>query len=380
MRQNNFTFLAALFLVACQSTTNQSSESEMSATSKVEFSSFKPEVNHAKHFQINNYDDFKSIVVTNPWEEGDTLVSYILYPRGSKEPELEWAEFKIPVPINEVVATSSPHIGFIALLDELDKITGVADDRYLYNAEVFKKIGNGEIAQVGSLKDSNLEILMDLSPDLVMKTGIDNVRNEDVRLTEAGIPISYNVEWMETSMLARAEWIKFVGAFFNKDDVADSIFSIVEKEYLDALVLTEDVDDRPFTMSGNNFKGTWYMPSADSYLTKLIEDAGGDYHFKNEKSTGSLPLSFEVVLDKMVDADYWMGPRAQSLEELGMMDERYKLFKAFKEGKVYTFNKRVSENGGNDYWESGMTRPDLILKDMIKIFHPDLMPDHELYY
>ncbi|WP_462247873.1 ABC transporter substrate-binding protein [Ekhidna sp.] len=379
MQRNLIVITTFIFLVGCQSIQEQSSTNETLAV-VAEAIAFKPEVNYSQYFTIDVNDNYKTIIVKNPWEEGDTLVSYILYPNGEKEPDLEWAEFKIQIPIQKVVATSSPHIGFISLIEELDKITGVADDRYIFNSYIYEKVINGQISQVGSLQDSNLEILLDLSPDLVMKTGIDDVRNNDARLTESGIPISYNVEWMETNMLARAEWVKFVGAFFNQDEKADSIFKSVEKEYLRALSLTEGVIDRPAIMTGNNFKGTWYMPGSDSYLTKLIQDAGGDYHYKNEKSTGSLPLSFEVVLDKMIDADFWMGPRAESLKELGMMDERYKLFKAFKEGNVYTFNKRRSENGGNDYWESGMTRPDLILKDVIRIFHPELLPDHELYY
>ena len=379
MKKSILGIISIVFLVNCQSNKNWSQENE-STTQKVLAFSFTPEVNHAQHFTVEVNENFKAIIVKNPWEEGDTLVSYALYPKGTKEPTAEWAEFKIPVPIDEVVATSSPHIGFITLIDELDKITGVADDKYLYNAQIYKDVSKGIIAQVGSLKDSNLEILLDLSPDLIMKTGVDNVRNEDTRLTEAGIPISYNVEWMETSMLARAEWIKFVGSFFNKDELADSIFRSIEREYLNAISITANVDHRPSIMTGNNFKGTWYMPSADSYLTKLIQDAGGDYQYKNEKSTGSLPLSFEVVLDDLVDADYWIGPRAQSLKELEKMDERYALFKAFREGNVYTNNKRISESGGNDYWESGMARPDLILKDVIRIFHPHLLSDHQLYY
>ncbi|MEM0940516.1 MAG: ABC transporter substrate-binding protein [Bacteroidota bacterium] len=367
------------FITACYNSKNQSEENEVNVLSET-LSSFRPEVKYAKHFTVNVNENFKTIIVRNPWEKGDTLVSYLLYPKGTEAPTMEWVEFKIPVPIDEIVVTSSPHIGFIGLLNELDKITGVADDRYLYNAYIYELVSKGKISQVGSLKDSNLEILLDLSPDLVMKTGVDNVRNEDVRLTEAGIPISYNVEWMEASMLARAEWIKYVGAFFNKDKKADSIFKSVEKEYLKALLVTNIINDRPSIMTGNNFKGTWYMPSSDSYLTRLIHDAGGDYYYKNERSTGNLPLSFEVVLDDLIEADYWIGPRAESMKELKMMDERYTLFKAFREGNVYTFNKRTSENGGNDYWESGMTRPDLILKDVIKIFHPELLPHHELYY
>ena len=325
-------------------------------------------------------EQYKLVTVRNPWQEGDTLLSLVLYPKGTEAPVIEQADFIIPVPIEEVVATSSPHIGYLKLIDELDKVTGVAEDKYLYNAYIYDKVSQGKVAQVGSLKSSNLEILLDLAPDLVMRTGYDNVRNEDDRLIESGVPVSYNVEWMETTMLARAEWIKYVGAFFNKDEVADSIFRQIEQQYLNARSLTVNMEDRPSVMTGNNFKGTWYMPSADSYMTKLILDAGGDYHYKDEQATGSLPLSFEVVLDDLVDADYWLGPRAESLKELEMMDERYTLFNAFRAGNVYTFNKRMSENGGNDYWESGMTRPDLILKDVIKIFHPELLSNHQLYY
>ncbi|MEM9144145.1 MAG: ABC transporter substrate-binding protein [Bacteroidota bacterium] len=379
MKRNILGIIGLVFLIGCQSKQNRPQNHATVATEGIP-DPFKTQVKYAQYFTIDVGENYKTIIVNNPWKKGDTLVSYVLYPKGTKEPIVAWAEYKVPVPIHKVVATSSPHIGFIGLIDELDKITGVAEDRYIYNPYVYERVRQGKIAQVGSLKNSNLEILLDLSPDLVMKTGVDNVRNEDTRLTEVGIPISYNVEWMETNMLARAEWIKFIAAFFNKDAEADTVFGNVEKEYLKALSLTSTVDSRPSIMTGNNFKGTWYMPGADSYLAKLILDAGGDYRYKDKKSTGSLPLSFEVVLDDLVDADYWIGPRATSLKELEMTDERYTLFKPFREGKVFTFNKRIRENGGNDYWESGMTRPDRILKDVIKIFHPDLLPDHQLYY
>lgn len=363
----------------CNKTHRQSDAPE--GTNEMErLALFQPDISYAEHFTIAIHENYKAIIVKNPWEANDTLVSYVLYPSGSTAPDASWAEFSIPIPIHEVVATSSPQLGLIGLIDELDKVTGVAEERYVYNQQIYEKVINGQIGQVGSLKDSNLEVLLDLDPDLVMRTGYDNVRNEDARLVEAGIPILYNVEWMEASLLARAEWIKFVGAFFDRDRETDSIFRYIEKEYQLAIEAVAEVESRPSIMTGNNFKGTWYMPGADSYLTKLILDAGGDYRFKDEQSTGSLPLSFEVVLDELVDADFWIAPRAASLKELEKMDERYTLFKAFRDGNVYTFNNRMSDNGGNDYWETGMTRPDLILKDVIKIFHPGRLPDHELYY
>jgi iron complex transport system substrate-binding protein len=372
-------FLLALFIGACDDTKNQS-ENTAEAGEVSKPSSFEPEVNHAQHFEIGIYENFKSLIIKNPWESGDTLVAYALYPKGQPAPSTPWAEFSIPVPIDEVVATSSPHVGLIGLVGESDKISGVADAQYIYDHEVYGRVNSGDIAQIGSLQDSNLEILLGLSPDLLMRTGFENVRNEDSRLIEAGIPICYDLEWMEPTMLARAEWIKFVGLFFDKDREADSIFRSIEAAYSLAIKEAAEVDYRPSILTGNNFKGTWYMPGGESYLAKLILEAGGDYYLKDDPSNGSLPLSFEVVLDELINADYWIGPSATSLKELEMMNERYTLFKAFQEGNVYTFDKRISENGGNDYWETGMVRPDLILKDVIKIVHPELLPGYELYY
>ena len=367
-------------LLACSSPQSPSEEGTLTEARSGISASFANQVIHAQHFSITLHEGFKAVIVKNPWKAGDTLASYALYPRGTAIPDVRWAEFKVAIPIEAVVATSSPHIGFLALLDELGKVTGVADDRYIFNPYIYEKVTQGAISKVGSVPDTNLEVLLDLSPDLVMKTGMDNVRNDDQRLTAAGIPIAYDLEWMETTLLARAEWMKFFGVFFDKDREADSIFQHVEKEYNNSLSITKSVSARPSIMTGNNFNGTWYMPSANNYLTKLMHDAGGYYHYRDQESAGSLPLSFEVVLDDMIAADYWIGPRAQSLKELEMMDERYALFKAFQEGNVYTFDGRTNNNGGNDYWESGMARPDLILKDIIKIIHPELLPDHQLYY
>ena len=382
MKTNWISAVVAGFIIsACSNPGNQAEKENVKSETpdKTSFS-FQPEIFHAENFTITTNASYKIITVSNPWQEDDTLYSMALYPRGTKAPVVEQADYFVPVPIQEVVATSSPHIGYLKLIKELNKITGVAEDKYLYNRYVYNKVSQGEVALVGSLQNNNLEVLLDLSPELVLRTGYDNVKNEDQRLIDSGIPVSYNIEWMENSLLARAEWIKYVAAFFNKDAMADSIFREVEKEYQHIRSLTSAVENKPLVMTGNNFKGTWYMPSSNSYLTKLILDAGGNYQYKNKEATGSLPLSFEVVLDDLIDADYWIGPRAESLKELEMMDERYALFQAFKLGNVYTFNKRMSENGGNDYWESGMSRPDLILKDVVKILHPGLLPDHQLYY
>ena len=150
MKKNVLGIIIMILLIACQPTKDQSSENETIDLATESFS-FTPKVKYAKHFSLHKYGDVKAMIVKNPWDEGDTLVSYALNPKGSQEPALGWAEFKIPVPIDEVVATSSPHVGFISLINELERITGVADDRYIFDSYIYDKISTGQIAQVGSL-------------------------------------------------------------------------------------------------------------------------------------------------------------------------------------------------------------------------------------
>ncbi len=366
-------------LPACNSGSKKQVDDE--SFSRTGSFNFVPGIKYSDLFNIELAGNYKRITVTNPWQKSDTLSSYILIQKGTKVPaNIPKADFVIPVPVNEMAILSSTHIGFMDLLGELDKISGVTNGNRIYNKYLNDRIKNGEVVEIGRQMGSHLENILGLFPELLMKTGFDNVREEDSRIVDAGIPIAYNIEWMESSMLARAEWIKFVGAFFNKDREADSIFNVIEHNYNKIKQIAKDLDSRPTTLSGNDFKGTWYMPGGNSYAAKLINDAGGDYYYKNESSKGSIPLSLEVVLDNMADADYWFRPRAKSLKELEKMDERYKLFKAFKNGNVYDINGRVNENGGNDYWESGVARPDIILKDLIKILHPEILPEHELFY
>lgn len=369
---------AFLLLWAC--TARQHSDAHKTTETKAGYCSFKPSIVYAEGFTIAVDSAYKRVVVFDPWQ-GDTLASYILYPKATSLPaNTPVSDFYIPVPINEIASLSSTHIGFIALLDELEKVIGVSNGNKIYNSYLNKKFKNGELIELGRNMGSNLEHILALSPELLMKIGRDNVHDEDVRIIDAGIPVAYNIEWMESSLLGRAEWLKFVATFFNKDALADSIFRKIEHTYYSVTQLANNVTNRLTVLLGNDHKGTWYMPGGKSYVARLITDAGGDYYYRNESSKGSIPLSFEIVLDAMMDADIWIAPHAQSLQELQMMDQRYALFKAFKRGNVFSINGRVNEYGGNDYWETGVARPDIILKDLISMMHPELVPEHTLFY
>lgn len=341
---------------------------------------FSTSIKYAKGFVIKDFKDYKQLIVFDKWNK-DTLTNCIIYPKGNSKPnKLPKHDFSLSVPISSIACLSSTHIGFVNLLNELDKVQGVGDGKHIYNSFLRKKYEEGKIVDLGVHMTNNIEGIIDLSPDLVLKTGFNNVKKNDVRINQAGINVSYNVEWMEGSMLARAEWLKYISCFFCKEQMADSIFNNIETRYLKVRKLALGVNEKPKVLSGQNFKGVWYMPGGQSYMSLLIQDAGGDYYYKRDSSVGSLRLSLEVVIDKQLDCDIWLGPRVNSLSELSAIDKRYDLFKAYKSSNIYTFNNRLSPSGGNDYWETGIANPDIILYDVIKIFHPSLVPNHKLFY
>lgn len=187
---------------------------------------------------------------------------------------------------------------------------------------------------------------------------------------------------MEDTPLGRSEWLKFTALFFNKDEQAETIFSEIADKYERVAQKAKSVKNRPIVFVGFNFKGTWYMPGGKSYVAKYLADAGANYLWSDDKSSGSLPLSFEVVLERAANADYWLNfsQSWNKLKDLVVEDNRYADFKAMKIGNLYNNNARVNENGGNDYWEGGISNPDMVLSDLIKILYPEMLPNHKLFY
>ena len=197
---------------------------------------------------------------------------------------------------------------------------------------------------------------------------------------QAGIPVVYNNEWMESSLLARAEWIKFIAVFFDKEKEADSIFNVVNESYQSVKAKAPVVKETPAIVSGSNFRGTWYMPGGNSFMAHLFADAGGDYYYAGDDSKGSLPLNVESVLKNFSHADVWLNCNFASIDELVQADKKHALFKPVTTKRVYNFNKRMLPSSANDFWESAVARPDWLLLDVISVLHPDLYPDHELIY
>lgn len=337
-----------------------------------------PELSYARQFSIARGDNYTTLTVFNPWKMGDVYAVYYLVKDEAIETPADG--IKVLIPLKRLMVNSSTHLGFIELLDELPAVAGICSADYVYNPTIRQAVKKGKVKDLGYAYDMNYEELMLLQPEAVMTTAYNAEDTNNKKMRQSGLTLIYNIEWQEESLLGRAEWIKFIAAFFDKDALADSIFESVAQRYNEIKQMVDTVDYKPTILSGQDYRGGWSMPSGGSFNARLFCDAGGDYYYKDEGDGGSIPVTIEEALIHFSKADVWVNVQASTLEELGKMEAKYKFFKAYKEGNVYNTRKRVTDSGGNDYWEGAVARPDLLLSDMIKVLHPELLPEYELTY
>ncbi len=341
---------------------------------------------YAEGFDVEYHDTYKLVTVLNPWQGSNETFTYLLVKPGTVPPDLGLGETVIEIPAHRFVSLSTTYLPYLPILGETDALVGVENTRMVSTPEVVRRIDEGYVRDVagagsGMASGLDLEVLIDLDPDLVMTYATGSPEYDmHPKLREAGIPVVLNGEYMETDPLGRAEWIKFVSVFFDKEREANEYFDRIEAEYL-ALKDLAATEEKPTVFLNNNYRGIWYMAGGESYVARFLSDAGADYLWADDSTTGSIPLDFEVVYDRALGADYWLNPgTAQSMEELLAEDARYADFDAARSGRIYNNNALVNDGGGNDYWESGVVHPEIILNDLLKILHPDLVPDHSLVY
>ena len=335
-------------------------------------------LHYAEGFAIKQFARYKEVLVYSPWVKGVVYARYYLVNDANIKTPADGS--KIQIPLQTLAATSVTHFEFLSLLGEINTVTGVCSPKIIYNKFLNARFSEGKITDLGDAFSMNVERTLQLKPSAVMMSGYNQNDPYALRVSQAGIPVIFNNEWMETSLLARAEWIKFVAAFYNKEKVADSIFADVDKRYTEIKSKAAGVKTKPSIMAGSNFRGTWYMPGGRSFMGRLFADAGADYFFANDTTKGSLPLNVEMVLKNFSQTDVWLNCSFNSIADLVKADSKHALFNPVKTGAVYNFNKRKLPSTANDFWESAVARPDLLLSDVIAILHPDLLPGYELVY
>lgn len=339
---------------------------------------------YSQGFSVNDNGNYKVLTITKPWPKSEKNYKYLI----TSNEQLSKMTFPsdyydgvITNDIKKIVVTSTTHIPALELLGVEQTLVGFPGTNYISSEKTRKRIDEGKIRELGKNEGINTEVLLELNPDVVIGFGVDGVNKTFETIKKAGIPVIYNGDWVESSALAKAEWIKFFGVLFNKEKEADSIFNKIENDYLVAKDIANQAKQKPTILSGAMHKEVWYMPNGSSPEAQFLKDANVDYLWSDTTGNGSLALNFEVVLDKAKDADIWLSPSYYtSFNQLKEASNLYTNFSAFKNKSIYTFSSTTGATGGVLYYELGTARPDLVLKDIIKVCHPELLEDYTPYF
>lgn len=342
-----------------------------------------PSIRYAKGFTIEQFDDYRLITVHNPWQGAqDIVIRYYLVKEGKTPEGLPVDARVIKIPVKRLICMSTTHIGMLDFVGKLETLVGISGKMYINHPRVREHLENGRIIDIGYEQNIQYEEIITLRPDLVMTYGIGSeVAGYVNKLLDVGIPVIINGDYLEQTPLAKAEWVKVVAALFELDEPVNRKFEQVAEEYQKIKTVAMKGNNRPNVMIGLPWKDTWYIPGGNSFAANFIRDAGGSYIWEDKYTLEAIPFSIEAVYEEAKDADIWINPGiAESVEEIVAVDERLVNFKPVREGAVYNNNRILNEQGGNDYWESGIMNPQKILADLVKIFHPGLLPDHQLVY
>ena len=342
------------------------------------------EISIAERLSLEHKDGWTEVKIIDPWQGANGVNQvYYLVKRGSPLPEWMDSSAVIFVPVQKIICMSTTHVAMITALGVENSLAGVSGINFIYSPSIQRNAEKGLVADVGYEANLNKELILKISPDLIMIYGIGSESSGYLgKIKELGIRVIINADYLETDPLGRAEWIKLFGALYSKEKLADSLFNSEVDEYTNLKsFIVKNATFKPKVLLGLPFKDTWYISPGNSFMSNLISDAGGDYLWRETKSSVSMPYGIENVYIRGLKADYWLNiGSAKTRQEIINVDPRLSDLACFKNDNLYNNNKRITAKGGNDFWESGALHPHLLLKDIATLLHPEIFADHELTY
>ena len=368
----SFALLNLLFLIGCK-TNNENANNKILGVAN--------SVKYAKGLELYHYQGFTVMKVTKPWPEATIGFTYILKEKDGIVPDSLKQFPVISIPIQSIVVTSTTHIPALEMLDVQNTLIGFPSTNFISSTKTRKRIDAGEVREVGVNESLNTEILIDMKPDAIVTFGINNNNSTIDNLKKSGLNVLINGDWTEQSPLGKAEWIKFFGALYDLNTKANTLFNSIESNYNSALALAKKTTVKPTVLSGAMYQDQWYVPQGESWASLFLKDAKANYLWKDSKGFGSLNLPFEKVFEKGQNAEFWIAPGDfSSLKQMSDSNTHYAEFASFKNKKVYSYAVNKGPKGGIVYFELASTRPDLVLKDLIKIIHPELLPKYSPFF
>lgn len=334
---------------------------------------------YAQGFHLDYREGYVLAEIQDPQTEGSTLFRYAFVPRGTQPKDIPAEYTQIEIPIRSVICMTSLQLSNFIKLDALDKVVGITSTRHLFNREMNERLAAGKTAKIGIEGNFDTEIIMSMNPDLILISPFKRGGYEAMK--EVGIPLLPHLGYKELTPLGQAEWIRFIGFLIGREAEANAKFAAIEQRYneLKERTAAGKIKKRPVVFSGEMRGGNWYAVGGNSFLAQLFKDAGADYFLRDDHRSGGVVLDFETVYNQADQADYWRivnsYPGTFTYQALQEQDERYADFKAFKEKGIIYCNMKDTP-----FYESMPTEPEVVLADLLHIFHPDLLPEHTPVY
>ena len=365
--------LLAVLMVSCNG--NKSAKIEDFSQSL-----YTPE--YASGFDIKGADGHKSslITVSNPWQGADSITTQLFIARDGETAPEGFTGQVLQGDADHIVAMSSTHIAMLDAVDAADCVVGVSGIDYISNPDIQAR--RDSVGDVGYEGNINYELLLSLDPDIVLLYGVNGASAMEGKLTELGIPYMYVGDYLEESPLGKAEWLVALSEIIGKREAGEKVFADIPVRY-NALKqkVADAVLDAPSVMLNTPYGDSWFMPSTESYVARLVTDAGGNYIYQKNTGNASAPIDLEEAYMLTSQADMWLNVgMANSLDDLKASCPKFTDTRCFRNGYIYNNNLRTNAAGGNDYYESAVVNPDILLRDLVKIFHPELVEEDFVYY
>lgn len=336
---------------------------------------------YARGFTVEILPEGRLVTVQTPWREAAPPFQYLLVPRGGTPPGGYPRAQVIHVPVRRVAALSTTHLAYLEAAGLTEHLVALGSFKHVTSPAIRARITAGELEEVGYFSHLNIETLLELAPDLILTSASGSIYDVHPKLQEAGLPVALVLDHWENHPLGRCEWIRFLALFFDRNAHAKTLFQEIEGRYRHLTQQTEGLTQRPVVMSGTPFQGQWQVARGNSFIARYIQDAGGQYLWADIDGVGSLPMDVEAVYGRALQSDIWINTGVwKTLADAIAADPRFAGLPPVQNARIYNNNKMLNPMGGNDFWESGIIRPDVVLADLLAIFQPDLLPEHELVY
>lgn len=334
-------------------------------------------VKYARGFKVIDHGNYKLVDVSDPSGESSKLYKYAFLQRGTDQTGIPADYEIIEVPVRSVICMTTLQLSNFIKLQSLDKVIGMPSTHFLFNKQMKKQLKSGYTSKIGIEGEFDKEVVLGLHPDIILVSPFKRGGYDAIR--DLGIPLISFLAYKESSPLGQAEWIKFTAMLLGNEELANKQFDEIEKKYMDLKALVGSVKNKPTVLSGELHSGSWYAVGGGSYLAQLFRDAGASYFMKNDSESGGSFIDYETAYSKGAQADYWRIVNSFdgifSYEALKKSDDRYTDFKAYKQKKVIYCNLR-----DKPFYENTPVEPEVVLADLIKIFHPEILPDYSPVY